>query len=107
MLLLGKFAYDIRRASLHDARLKGILRQNATIYQVTVGLRQKAPLVQVVQNRTDLISMIERWGQERRNDILQKAILWPQVRIFAESDMVYFIYFDKGGIMRDYICVNR
>ena len=34
-LLLGTYGYDIRRSNMHNARLKGILMQTPTIYQVT------------------------------------------------------------------------
>ena len=48
-LVLGTLGYDIRRSNMHDARLKRILVQKPTVYQVTEGLKEKAPLVQIIE----------------------------------------------------------
>jgi hypothetical protein len=45
---------------MHGARLKGILVQTPTEYQVTEGLKEKAPLVQVVEAERGLNAAIER-----------------------------------------------
>ncbi len=107
VLVLGTLGYDVRRTSLHDARLRGVLRQKPTVYQVTVGLQPKAPLIDVVENQAELQNVVERWGGGRGGEILEKAALWSQLRVFAERDMMYFIYFDDQNIMRDYVYVSR
>jgi hypothetical protein len=104
--VLGKFGYDIRRANMHEARLKGILVQTPTEYQVTEGLREKAPLVQVVESTRDLDRAIGKWGVSKESEIREKAARWPELRVYAAGDMMYFIYFDRDHIMRDYIYVS-
>jgi hypothetical protein len=105
-LVLGTIGYDIRRSNMHEARLKGILVQKPTVYQVTEGLKEKAPLVSIVETPEDLQQALDRWGGGNREEILDRAKRYPQLRIFAAGDMVYFIFFDSGSIMRDYIYVS-
>jgi hypothetical protein len=105
-LVLGTLGYDIRRSNMHDARLKRILVQKPTVYQVTEGLKEKAPLVQIIETPEDLQQALDRWGGAHREEILDRARRYPQLRIFAAGDMVYFIFFDSGSIMRDYVYVS-
>ena len=105
-LVLGTLGYDVRRSNMHEARLKGILVQTPTVYQVTEGLKEKAPLVSIVETPADLEEALDRWAGERRSVIAEKAARFPQLRIFAAGDMMYFIFFDDGNIMRDFVYVS-
>ena len=105
-LVLGTLGYDIRRSSMHEARLKGILVQTPTVYQVTEGLKEKAPLVQILESPEELQEAVDRWGGDKRAEILEKAKRFPQLRIHAAGDMMYFIFFDAEHIMRDYVYVS-
>ena len=105
-LVLGTVGYDVRRTNMHEARLKRILVQNPTVYQVTEGLKEKAPLVSIVETEADLEDALERWAGDRRPAITEKAKRFPQLRVFAAGDMMYFIFFDDGNVMRDYVYVS-
>lgn len=105
-LVLGTLAYDIRRSNMHEARLKGILVQTPTVYQVTEGLKEKAPLVAIVESPEELEKALDRWAETERGVILEKAKRYPQLRIFAAGDMMYFIFFDAKHVMRDYVYVS-
>jgi hypothetical protein len=105
-LILGTLGYDVRRMNMHEARLKGILIQTPTVYQVTEGLKEKAPLVRIVESPEDLEDAVDRYGGEKREVILEKAERFPQLRIFAAGDMMYFIFFDAEHRMRDYVYVS-
>ena len=105
-LSVGKLGYDVRRNNMHDARLKHILVQTPTVYQVTEGLKEKAPLALVVEGTSDLEQAVSHWGAAKAGEIRDKAGAWPQLRVYAAGDMMYFIYFDEGDIMRDYIYVS-
>ncbi len=105
-LVLGTLGYDIRRTHMHEARLKGILVQSPTVYQVTEGLKEKAPLVTIVNSPEDLAESIARWGNGKANEIMEKAKTWPLLRVYSAGDMMYFIFFDKKQIMQDYVCVS-
>jgi hypothetical protein len=105
-LVLGTLGYDIRRSNMHEARLKGILVQNPTVYQVTEGLKEKAPLVAIVESPGELEDALDRWAGAERERIADKAGRFPQLRIYAAGDMMYFIFFDADDRMRDYVYVN-
>jgi hypothetical protein len=105
-LVLGTLGYDVRRMNMHEARLKGILVQTPTVYQVTEGLKEKAPLVLIVESPEDLKDAVDRYAGDQREIILEKAERFPQLRIFAAGDMMYFIFFDAEHIMRDYVFVS-
>ncbi len=105
-LYLGRLGYDVRRNNMHDARLKNILVQTPTVYQVTEGLKEKAPLELVVEGGVDLEQALSQWGADKAGEIRDKAGEWPQLRVYAAGDMMYFIYFDEGNVMRDYIYVS-
>ncbi|MGH9463609.1 MAG: hypothetical protein ACRD1X_20585 [Vicinamibacteria bacterium] len=105
-LYLGTLGYDVRRSLLHEARLKGVLEEEPTLYQVTVGLEEKAPLVASPQNEGELEQWIAKYGDQKREEILEKGREWPITRIFDAGDMIYFIYFDEEQIMRDFTYIS-
>ena len=105
-LVLGTIGYDVRRTNMHEARLKGILVQTPTVYQVTEGLKEKAPLLQIIESPEELQEALDRFAGAKREVILEKANLFPQLRIFAAGDMMYFIFFDADNVMRDYVHVS-
>ena len=105
-LYVGRLGYDVRRNNMHDARLKNILVQTPTVYQVTEGLKEKAPLALVVEGGVDLEQALSQWGADKAGEIRDKAGEWPQLRVYAAGDMMYFIYFDEGNVMRDYVYVS-
>ena len=105
-LYLGRLGYDVRRNNMHDARLKNILVQTPTVYQVTEGLKEKAPLALVVEGGVDLEQALSQWGADKAGEIRDKAGEWPQLRVYAAGDMMYFIYFDEGNVMQDYVYVS-
>lgn len=105
-LYVGGLSYDVRRNNMHDSRLKHILVQTPTVYQVTEGLKDKAPLTLVVGGRVDLEEALSQWGADKVDEIRNKAGEWAQLRVYAAGDMMYFIYFDEGNVMRDYVYVS-
>lgn len=105
-LYVGTLGYDVQRQQRHDSRLKNILSQTPTIYQVTEGLKEKAPLALVVKGQDDLELAVSQWGAGKANEIRDKAKAWPQLQVFDAGDTVYFIYFDDSDVMKDYIYVS-
>ena len=106
-LYLGAFGYDVRRTLLHEARLQGVLAQSPTLYQVTVGLQEKAPLVASPKNDSELGEWIAKYGDQKKDEILEKGHQWPITRVFDAGDMIYFIYFDDKEVMRDFTFVSK
>ena len=105
-LYVGSLGYDVRRNNMHDSRLKHILVQTPTVYQVTEGLKDKAPLALVVGGQGELEEALSQWGADKVDEIRDKAEEWAQLRVYAAGDMMYFIYFDEGNVMRDYVYVS-
>ena len=105
-LYLGVFGYDIRRTTLHEGRLQGVLEQEPTLRQVVVGLQEKAPLVASPQGERELEEWLAKWGDQKKDEILQKSRQWPITRVFDAGDMIYFIFFDEKEIMRDFVYIN-
>lgn len=106
-LYLGNVGYDIRRTSMHEARMTGVLRQEPTIYQVTEGLKEKAPLLEVLKTEEQIKQGAIQWGKTKVPQILSKASVSAETRVFAAGDMIYFVFFDAGSIMRDFELVSR
>jgi hypothetical protein len=40
-------------------------------------------------------------------DVEAKMKKWPKTVVFLKSPMVYFVYFDAQGLMRDYSCLSN
>jgi hypothetical protein len=40
-------------------------------------------------------------------EIRQKAARQLELRVYEAGDMLYFVYFDGEGVMRDFTCVSR
>ena len=106
-LYLGAFGYQIRRHVLHEGRLEKLLAKEPTVYQITEGLREKAPLVASPEDDVELERLASRW-LARRDVILVKGNHWPLAHDACprRRSMIYFIYFDTEGIMRDFVYVS-
>ncbi len=105
-LILGVSGYHVRRMTLHDGRLQGVLDQEPTLYQVVEDLKEKAPLIAFPKGEEELAQWISKWGDQKRDEILTKGRTWPIVRLFEAGDMIYFIYFDEQEIMRDFVYID-
>ncbi len=100
-LIFGSVNYRFRRAVLHERRLVGLLEEEPTIHQITEGLREKAPLLASPEGKDEVGHLVTRWVA-KRDEILEKSSKWSSTRVFDAGDMIYFIYFDAQGIMRDF-----
>jgi hypothetical protein len=105
-LIFGGYYYEYRRSVLHERRLRGILEQEPTLYQVTEGLREKAPLVASPGSVEELEKLASKWPS-KRDEIIEKGTRWPITRVYDAGDMIYFIYFDDKEIMRDFTYVDN
>ena len=71
---------------MHEARLKGILVQTPTVYQVTEGLKEKAPLVEIMRFRAAFGSSLSMSsGGRNRGSILAIAELKYHFKFLGES----------------------
>jgi hypothetical protein len=105
---LGSWGFDTRRYLQHQGRLKRMLEQKPVVEQVVEGLRNDgSPLVAAPRDPATLHAVARARGGPRQDEVIAKGMKWAQTRVFQAGDMVYFIYFDADGVMRDYVCVSR
>ena len=105
--LLGAWGFDYRRYSQHEGRLQRVLEQQPTIGQVTAGLEDEGALVlSAPETAEELEKVIVVHGGERAEGLLLKARRWGHLRVFRAADMLYFIFYDDEGVMRDFACVG-
>lgn len=107
-LFLGGWGFDQRRFSLHEGRLRRLLEKEPRLEQVVAGLHaEQSPAIGMARGEAELTRLAERWGGARRTLVLEKGKRWPEVHVFEATDMLYFLYFDKDGVLRDFLCVSR
>jgi hypothetical protein len=104
---LGAAYFQVRRVSTHATRLEHLLQNAPTLEQVTEGLRlEHSPLLGSPAGDPALREAASRWGREKRGEVVAKGRRWPQTRVFRAGDMIYFLYFDEKGVLRDYLYVS-
>jgi hypothetical protein len=106
-LMLGDVGFETRRFSLHEGRLKRLQALQPQADQVTQGLADEhARLLGVAKDGASTAALARRYGGTRQDEIRAKAARWAHVRVFLATDMIYFIYFDPGGVMKDFTLVT-
>ena len=104
---LGAAYFQVRRVSTHATRLEHLLQNAPTLEQVTEGLRlENSPLLASPAGESALEAAAEHWGREKRGEVVAKGRRWPKTRVFRAGDMIYFLYFDEAGVLRDYLYVS-
>ena len=106
--LLGAWGFNTRRYGQHEGRLRKLLLANPRLEQVVQAFEEEgSPLVAAPAGPRELEKVAaERAGPQARL-VVEKGARWPQTRVFAAGDMVYFIFFDEAGVMRDFAFVSR
>ncbi|SRR5258708_4052327 len=106
--LLGSWGFDTRRFAQHHGRLQRLLAQAPRLDQVVQGLENEGSLLLAAPgDESEVRKVALARGGLKSHEILEKGRQWPRMRVFAAGDMVYFLYFDGEGVMRDFTCVSR
>jgi hypothetical protein len=104
---MGSAYFQVRRVSTHATRLENLLKKSPTVDRVTEGLRMEgSPLIAAPVGLEALREAAARLGREKQAEVLDKGKRWSRTRVFRAGDMVYFLYFDEAGVMRDYSFVS-
>jgi hypothetical protein len=107
-LLLGAWGFDFRRYSQHSGRLQRLLQHQPTLEQVVAALQDEgSPLLAAPDDEPSLRAQAARRGGDKATEVLARGRRWRHTRVFLAGDMVYFIYFDDAGVMRDFVCASR
>jgi len=105
---LGAWAFDVRRYSTHDARLRRLVQQQPSIDRVTRGLEDEgSPLVAAPTTEAELRRVVAERGRDKSTAILERAARYPKTRVHVAGDMVYFLFYDARGVLRDYVYVSN
>ena len=105
VLWIGSWAYDTRRMTLHEARLRKVLAQAPTADRLSRGLTAEgSPLLVVATNPGEVTKAVTAWGGARKEEILAKAKRFPAMRVHQAGDVAYFLFFDESGVLKDYVC---
>jgi hypothetical protein len=106
-LLAGSWAFDYRRYSQHEGRMRRVLQQQPSIWQVTAGLEDEgASVLSAPETAEELEEAIAAHGGGQAEDLREKARRWGHLRVFRAADMLYFVFYDDDGVMRDFACVG-
>jgi hypothetical protein len=106
--LLGAWGFDTRRFSQHERRLHGLLVRSPTLGQVEQAFEEEGTrLLARPHDREELLRVAAERGRTRADDVVDKGTRWPTTRVFVAGDMVYFVFFDRDGVMRDYLIASR
>jgi hypothetical protein len=105
---LGSASFDFRRYTVHQTRLQKVLREQPTADRLTRGLADEGtPLLAVARTREELEKEASARGGKRAAEIRDKGARHAETRVYQAGDMLYFVYFDAAGVMRDFTCVSR
>ena len=107
-MLLGSASFDFRRYTVHRQRLQKVLREQPSADRLTRGLADEGtPLLAVLTSPADVEREAAVRGGSMAAEIREKGGRYPQTRVYQAGDMLYFVYFDAAGLMRDFTCVSR
>ena len=105
---LGSASFDIRRYRLHYQRLANVMLEKPDSDRLTRGLEAEGSrLAATAKSAAEEERLASERGKERLAEIRDKAARYPELRVYEASDMLYFIYFDEAGVMRDFTLVSR
>ena len=107
-MLLGSASFDFRRYSQHQGRLAKVMREQPTADRLTRGLADEGTvLLAVARTREDVEREASTRGRKKAAEIREKGARSAETRVYQTADMLYYIYFDADGVMRDFTCVSR
>jgi hypothetical protein len=105
---LGAASFDARRYDQHRRRLAKVMRELPTADRLTRGLEAEGSrMIALATTREDKERLAAERGGPLASEIRRKVALQPELRVYEAADMLYFVYFDREGVMRDFTCVSR
>ena len=106
--LLGAWGFDARRFGQHERRMQNLLRQSPHLDQVEQAFQEEGTILVARPGApAELKAVAVERGGRRSPEIVEKGSRWPTVRVFLAGDMVYFVFFDADGVMRDFVIASR
>jgi hypothetical protein len=107
-MVLGSASFDFRRYTVHQRRMQKVLREQPTADRLTRGLADEGTtLLAVARTREELEREASDRGGKKAAEIREKGARHAEARVYQAGDMLYFVFFDTAGVMRDFTCVSR
>jgi len=109
VLSLGGWAYQHRRSSLHDGRLRRLVAEHPSEDRVSRGILAEPgnwPIA-TPASEVELRPLVAEWSPARVDEVVAKSRKWKRVRVFGVRDVAYVLYFDDDGLLRDYVLLSR
>jgi hypothetical protein len=107
-MLLGSASFDFRRYTVHERRMQKVLREQPTADRLTRGLADEGTAqLAVARTGEEVEREASARGGKKAAEIREKGARHVETRVYQAGDMLYFVYFDADGVMRDFTCVSR
>jgi hypothetical protein len=121
-MALGSIGFNVRRYTQHERRLRKVMTEpQPTIDRLTQAFQDEGTLlVTAPASPGETERVITGQGGEKAEfrakatelrakaaELRAKAARYPELRVFATKDRLYFIFFDRDGVMRDFTLVSR
>jgi len=101
---LGSWAYQYRRYSLHEGRVRRMVEKHPTIAQVREGLMVEPGFWESYIPRPDERGPLVAFMPPRQEPaIMAKWARYPRLYLFGVGGMTYALFFDEAGRLRDYL----
>jgi hypothetical protein len=105
---IGAWGFDTRRYSQHEGRLRNLVVAAPRLEVVVQALEDEgSPLVAAPNGPGELEKAAAQWAGPKAAEVMEKGPRWGQTRVFRAGDMVYFLFFDREGVLRDFTYVSR
>jgi hypothetical protein len=106
-MLLGATSFDFRRYTQHENRMRKVLRETPSVERLTQGLADEGTAVLAAPvGPAQKDQLIAARGGPKTAELRAKAARYPLLRVYRAGDMLYFVFFDADGVMRDFTCVS-
>jgi hypothetical protein len=108
VLLLGAWAFEFRRLSLHEGRLKRLVEAKPTVSIASQGITNEGWTTLAIDVEDGTLSRL--FGDEpppRVSEVRTKRTLWPTARVYGNDDLVYVLYFGGDGKAADFSLIKR
>jgi hypothetical protein len=104
--LLGCESRHQQEIEKHQRHLRALLVRDRSAAEIDAHM-QTAPYR--IAGPGDAKELAAMWTNPLNSpaEVESKMTKWPQTRIYLKSPMVYFIYFDDSGVMRDFSCLSN
>jgi hypothetical protein len=107
-LLLGAWAFEFRRLSLHEGRLKRLVEARPTVSVASRGLTNEGwTAVAAEAGDATLARLFADDAPPRVAEVRAKRERWPTTRVFTNGDLVYVLYFGPDGKVADFSLIKR